>query len=279
MDWLDYREKLGIGFCDEKKYDYFTTNLISGLKILIASGCRLSFEEYFNFCATTGTDVETSVCGDKCGNSRLEICVDLISFHKNNFKDLISYYIAFANSMVSIKGSRYSREYFFDFLEKSLRQAHIQYEIIWDDKNGFIFPKGAEELDDKLISEPLMWLESYPKAHKAFIKALKGYSEVTNDNASDVADLFRKALETFFQEFFGGGKSLENYKSDYGLYLKDYNVPKEISGNLETLLQAYTNYMNNFAKHRDATSDTVLEYLMYQTGNIIRLLITLKRGS
>ena len=122
-----------------------------------------------------------------------------------------------------------------------------------------------------------MWLESYPKAHKAFIKALKGYSEASNDNASDVADLFRKALETFFQEFFGGGKSLENYKGDYGLYLKDYNVPKEISGNLETLLQAYTNYMNAFAKHRDATSDTVLEYLMYQTGNIIRLLITLKR--
>ena len=34
--------------------------------------------------------------------------------------------------------------------------------------------------------------------------------------------------------------------------------------------------MNDYAKHRDATSDTLLEYLMYQTGNIIRLLITLK---
>ena len=44
------------------------------------------------------------------------------------------------------------------------------------------------------------------------------------------------------------------------------------------LLQAYTSFMNNYAKHRDATSNRLLEYLMYQTGNIIRLLITLKQG-
>lgn len=46
----------------------------------------------------------------------------------------------------------------------------------------------------------------------------------------------------------------------------------------EFLLQAYTSFMNNYAKHRDATSNRLLEYLMYQTGNIIRLLITLKQG-
>ena len=35
--------------------------------------------------------------------------------------------------------------------------------------------------------------------------------------------------------------------------------------------------MNNYAKHHDKTSINVLEYIMYQTGNIIRLLITLKK--
>lgn len=64
----------------------------------------------------------------------------------------------------------------------------------------------------------------------------------------------------------------------YGTYLKSQGVPKEVSGNFETLLQAYTSFMNNYAKHRDATSNRLLEYLMYQTGNIIRLLITLKQG-
>lgn len=100
----------------------------------------------------------------------------------------------------------------------------------------------------------------------------------TSDNASDIADKFRKTLENFFQEFFGGNKSLENYKNTYGTYLKSQGVPKEVSGNFETLLQAYTSFMNNYAKHRDATSNRLLEYLMYQTGNIIRLLITLKQG-
>ena len=122
----------------------------------------------------------------------------------------------------------------------------------------------------------LDWLSSYPRAHAAFIKALKDYAGAATDTASEVADKFRKVLETFFQEFFGGNKSLENYKADYGNYLKTHGIPKEISGNLETLLQAYTNYINNYSKHRDATSDTLLEYLMYQTGNIIRLLLTLK---
>lgn len=35
--------------------------------------------------------------------------------------------------------------------------------------------------------------------------------------------------------------------------------------------------MNNYAKHHNKTSKNVLEYIMYQTGNIIRLLITLNQ--
>lgn len=131
-------------------------------------------------------------------------------------------------------------------------------------------------MDDALVSQPLEWLKQYPESEKAWVKALKSYADATEANASDVADLFRKTLETFFREFFKGNKSLENYKKDYGDYLKGKGIPTEISNNLETLLQAYTNFINNYAKHRDATSDKVLEYLMYQTGNIIRLLITLE---
>lgn len=44
------------------------------------------------------------------------------------------------------------------------------------------------------------------------------------------------------------------------------------------LLQTYYNFMNGYAKHHDKTELNVLEYLMYQTGNIIRLLVTLKQA-
>lgn len=126
------------------------------------------------------------------------------------------------------------------------------------------------------MSDVLLWLRNYPQTQKAWAKALKDYAEVSDATASETADNFRKALERFFQEFFQSNKSLENMKSEYGTYLSQKGVPAEIKNNLEPLLLAYTNYMNNYAKHHDKTSKDVLEYLMYQTGNIIRLMITLK---
>lgn len=279
VDWLDYREKLGIGFCDEEKFKYFKRKIFNVLNYIADSTYSgfMECDEYYKFCNTTGIPLNLSYCSDYCGKERLNHCFSVIE-RTSSLTDFLAYYVAFVNSTEVKKSSenRWNRADFSDLACRMLREAHIPFDFIENDEEYFVFPKGAEELDDALVSEPLKWLEDYPDAHKAFIKALKAYSEATEDNASDVADLFRKALETFFQEFFGGNKSLENYKGDYGAHLKTVGIPKEVSGNFETLLQAYTNYMNNYAKHRDATSDTLLEYLMYQTGNIIRLLITLK---
>lgn len=71
---------------------------------------------------------------------------------------------------------------------------------------------------------------------------------------------------------------VHHFKSIYGNYLFKAGIPKEIASNFETLLQTYCNFMNSYAKHHDKTELNVLEYLMYQTGNIIRLLITLKQA-
>lgn len=57
-------------------------------------------------------------------------------------------------------------------------------------------------MDDALVSNVLIWLEDYPLSHKAFVKALKEYSKEDEEKVSDVADLFRKALETFFSGVF-----------------------------------------------------------------------------
>lgn len=40
-------------------------------------------------------------------------------------------------------------------------------------------------------------------------------------------------------------------------------------------MQAYTTLENNHAKHQDTMPSAALEYLMYQTGNIVRLLVRL----
>lgn len=87
------------------------------------------------------------------------------------------------------------------------------------------FFQGAKELDDALVSAPLEWLSEYPKTRKEWIEALKDYSNLTDTNASNVADKFRKALERFFQDFFSSSKSLENMKSEYGTYMKEKAFP------------------------------------------------------
>lgn len=43
---------------------------------------------------------------------------------------------------------------------------YIPFEVLNDEEGYFIFPKGAKELDNALVSQPLEWLKEYPKAHK-----------------------------------------------------------------------------------------------------------------
>lgn len=274
MDWLDYRDKLHVGFNDEEKVGYFFRKIFNILYTLQrqASSC-FGEKGYFNFCNITGTQIRDNF---PCG-LEYNIAVGELAKHTNNLGDFLAYYIAFANSFSNSEFSSWKREQFYDILRDMLQESHIPFEIITDKDGTFFFPKGAEELDNALVSQPLAWLSDYPKSHVAFVKALKEYANANKENASDIADKFRKALETFMREFFGVEKSLENCKQLYGSYLKNHGVPAEISGNFETLLQAYTNFINNFAKHQDATSQNILEYIMYQTGNIIRLLIILRQ--
>ena len=199
----------------------------------------------------------------------------------NSIQEIISKFIAICNTCEPTDNGYklITKKDILAYLKGALDNLNVSYEIINDKDGYFLFPKGAKELDDALVSEPLEWLEDYPNTHKAFVKALKVYSESTEENASDVADLFRKALESFFQEFFGGDRSLEKYVDDrtYERYLDQRGVPVDLRGEFENTVKMYTKFNNNNAKHHDKTTNNVLEYLLYQTGSIIRFLITLDR--
>ena len=274
MKTIDYRKRLSLNFDNDEKIEMLQTRIYNML---------FEFEEQKD---KWGLQLEiTTVVRDFSNeigkmlpweqkNLQVIYCYILI---QDSITSLVFNFITFFN----VLNKRYPNYTIIEQLQlkflQSLDSLNIKYEKELDDDGIFIFPKGAEELDSALVSEPLVWLKDYPSAHGAFTKALKAYAECTENNASDVADLFRKALESFFQEFFNSEKSLENMISDYGNYLKNNGIPKEISNNFEKLLNQYTDFMNNYAKHHDKTSVNVLEYIMYQTGNIIRLLITLKK--
>lgn len=273
MDWLDYREKLGIGFNDEGKAKYFLTKIFNVLKeIKPEMYSQISDQEYFDFCNMTGTPMRHgSLYGEGYG-----IILSTLECVGKNLNEFIAYYIAFVNCQKDQDGKYWKKENFKNVIANLLAESHIPYDLVEDNGSYFVFPKGVKEFDDALVSDVLLWLKDYPLTEKAWIKALKDYSETNDETASETADKFRKALERFFQEFFGSEKALENLKSEYGIYLSSRGVPAEIRNNFEKLLEAYTKYNNNYAKHHDKVSKSVLEYIMYQTGSLIRLMITLK---
>lgn len=274
MKWIDYREKLGIGFNDALKFQAVKNGLIVFFddlesKLSITDLADTGFQKYY---LMVGEHVSRNI------DSYFSLeAVEYSILSGDDLLDVISKYIAFINTAKDSFLHPEMGDLLKHVLIETLNRFKIQFSIYEDDDGIFIFPKGVPEFDDALVSAPLDWLKDYPNAEKAWSKALRNYSEVTESTASDVADYFRKALEAFFQEAFSGSKSLENYKSEYGLFLKSHSIPSEIINNFNTLLESYTNYNNHFAKHHDKAGINVLEYLMYQTGNIIRLVITLKQ--
>lgn len=276
MDFIDYREKLGIGFNNKELEHIFFNRVFNVLDGLDDMNGQISFEEYFTFCRQTGYRMQQGVM---MGEAWL-IVLKILHSNSNSINEFLPYYMYFINCQEDQDYKSWTKEQFKKLICMSLEETHIPFDIFEENGNYFIFPKGAKELDDALVSEPLAWLKEYSSAHKAFAKALKSYSEATEENASDVADLFRKALEAFFQEFFGGSRSLEKYIEDrtYEKHLDAQGVPSELRGEFKNTVKMYSKFINNNAKHHDKTSKNILEYIMYQTGNIIRLLITLEKG-
>lgn len=273
MDYLDYREQLGLGFNDEARVKYFFTSIRNCLNLLCSKeyNYHVSRSEYMEYCNKAG------VSGDYIDSDGVNLFDCIIqSFLRCNLSinEFLFRYVAFINS-IDEENNCLRRKDFLDCIFACFNRAHISMEVIEDDDGYFVFLAGAKELAEDLVNQQLVWIKDYPNTRERYAHALRKYAEKL-DFPSNIVDEFRKTLESFFQEFFGSTKSLENLKSGYVIFLKEKGIPSEIANNLETLLASYTNYNNNYAKHQDKAEENVLEYIMYQTGIIIRLLITLK---
>lgn len=272
MTYQDYRKILGLNFSDEEKIKLFLAKAYIGFAESIELDNYLSAEEFNNFCFNAGIKVVPEYFSSYAERSKV-----VFDFFKKETNDLNRFLYYFTILLNASKTNSPERKQWQKAISFWASESELDFEFLEDGEKVFILSRGAKELDDALVSQPLEWLKGYPLAHRAFIKALKDYSSATEETASEVADSLRKALETFFQEFFNNSKSLENYKSEYGDYLKSHGIPAEIANDFNKLLDSFTNYNNNYAKHHDKSSINVLEYLLYQTGNIIRFLITLKK--
>lgn len=277
MDWIDYREKLGIGFDDEEKTKLFYNRMSNLFDVLISdTDAFVTVVEYHDFCMDTGTRLNLNILEHYQDYERFKACMHIIQKHETVFTDYLAYFVWFINSLSDDKERTWNRQAFKKMLLYHLKEAHIQFELLEDDNKVFVFPKGAVELDNALVSEPLEWLRDYPLAHKTFVIALKQYSD--GIYIRDVADNLRKALEAFLQEFLGNEKNLETNKNEICRYLGEQGVDPGITGLFQPLINAYKNINDKIAKHNDAVDAKLLEFLLYQTGVLIRMVLSVKQA-
>lgn len=274
MDFIDYREKLGIGFCDKEKMNYFFTKAFNLLDEMNQDYMynQIDETEYFNFCDTTGTQMEHG----EIYNGGYDLIIKTLHRHTSSIEDFLAYYMTFVNCQKDNPSKNWTKGKFKKAICVILDESHIPYEVLKDQDGYFIFPKGAKELDSALVSQPLEWLVQYPNAHKTFCIALKQYSE--GIYIRDVADNLRKTLEAFFQEFLGNTKNLETNKNEICKHLGVQGIDAGIAGLFQPLINAYKNINDRIAKHNDAVDAKLLEFLLYQTGVLIRMVITTNNG-
>ena len=266
MDFLDYREKLGLGFCDEEKFQYFLVRVFNVLHNVVG---ECDVEPYYAFCMQTGSVIDPTTYYSP--NNRFRHCVKIITNHNTCIADFLSYYVTFVNVLKEAPYAAFDKSKAKETLVSALDAAHIQFEIFNDSDGIFVFPRGVKEFDDALVSQPLEWLSAYPQAQKTFVIALRQYSDGVY--IRDVADNLRKALEAFLQEFLGNTKNLETNKNEICKYLGEQGVDAGISGLFQPLINAYKNINDRIAKHNDAVDKKLLEFLLYQTGLLIRMVI------
>lgn len=281
MDWLDYRQKLGIDFSDESKGDFCVSLILNKLDDYFDSRSKeldimcffdwdaISEDEYSMFCETIGLRY-----GDILSTRETKVR-EALEEHKSNFKDFIAHYVALINCLFN-RENGLKQETLLNILESAFDVGKLKYAVWKEDGKYFIFPKGAKELDDALVSKPLEWLKDYPQAHKTYCIALKQY--VDGIYIRDVADNLRKALEEFLQEFLGNSKNLETNKTEICKYLGTQGIDAGITGLFQPLINSYKNINDRIAKHNDAVDEKLLEFLIYQTGVLIRMVISIKHA-
>lgn len=272
MDFIDYQKKLGLGFDDNRKALRFYTQIYNYFDECSSA----SFDRYEEraFCDMIGEYVKEDPDNFSLQKSvyGLQRAWMYLERHQRYFTDFLSCCIALINSLTINKDIQVAVK---SKVLSSLDNCHILYDFITDDDGIFIFPRGAKELDDALVSEPLEWLKDYPQAHKTFCIALRQYSE--GIYIRDVADNLRKALEAFLQEFLENGKNLETNKKEICRYFGKQGVDAGIAGLFQPLINSYKNINDRIAKHNDAVDKRLLEFLLYQTGILIRMVVTVKK--
>jgi hypothetical protein len=158
---------------------------------------------------------------------------------------------------------------------------HIGVEIIRSDGQVILYPKGARLLDEAVINQNLIWLESHPNVLKSFEQALTQYMSGDRSKYRSILDDLRVALEQLLKDVLQNGISLEKQKTELLPWLKARGIHKQIINMYNTLLDQYSLFQNNAVKHgtgEEEFTENDIEFMIYTTGTFMRLLLKLEQN-
>jgi ubiquinone biosynthesis protein UbiJ len=95
----------------------------------------------------------------------------------------------------------------------------------------------------------------------------------------NILDDLRFSLEQLLKSLLRNDKSLENQKDILGAWLKGKGVHVQIRSLYAHLANCFSQYQNNAVKHAEDYSETEVEFMIYLTGTLMRLLLELEQTS
>lgn len=165
-----------------------------------------------------------------------------------------------------------ARSRFAAAIQEAIEITGVPLEMKLLDDEVVFYPAGAKLLDEKLVNDNLNWLSGYANAYKPFRSALEDLG--VKGKERNVLDQLRLSLELLLKELLGNGKSLENQQAALGAYLKDKDTSPEIAQLYWKVVDFYCKYQNDKAKHGDNAKPDEVEFMLYQTGAMMRFLLT-----
>jgi len=159
--------------------------------------------------------------------------------------------------------------YFYKKIKEAIDLSVIDLGIHFED--GKFYLKGAEELDQKFILEPLEWLKDFPTTKEFFKETLQEYLR------KDYPDAITKsysALETLVKTFLNNNKSLKDNITEL---IKKLDFPKQWG----QMVFYFCEFANEFSsrhgkKEKVKTTELdpeLVEAYIYFTGLLLRLII------
>ena len=146
-------------------------------------------------------------------------------------------------------------------------------------KQAVVRPNGDPFLDAMIIDCVLEGIERYPKADKPFRQALANFLRGDSAHYRNILDDLRFSLEQLLKSLLRNDKSLENQKDILGAWLKGKGVHVQIRSLYAHLANCFSQYQNNAVKHAEDYSETEVEFMIYLTGTLMRLLLELEQTS